>query len=70
MAAKVDKAPAQAAHHDAQRMDRKLYERELYRLQAELVKLRYFAGLTIEETAQVLGLSPATAKRHWIFARA
>ena len=39
-------------------------------LKAELVKLRYFAGLTIEETAQVLGLSPATAKRHWVFARA
>ena len=39
-------------------------------LKAELVKLRYFAGLTIEETAQVLGLSPATAKRHWTFARA
>ena len=39
-------------------------------LKAELVKMRYFAGLTIEETAQVLGLSPATAKRHWVFARA
>ena len=39
-------------------------------LKAELVKLRYFAGLTIEETAQVLGLSPAIAKRHRVFARA
>ena len=39
-------------------------------LKAELVKLRYFVGLTIEETAQVLDLSPATAKRHWVFARA
>ncbi len=39
-------------------------------LKAELVKLRNFAGLTIEETAHVLGISPATAKRHWVFARA
>ena len=37
---------------------------------AELVKLRYFAGLTIEEAAQVLGISAPTAKRHWTFARA
>src|SRR2546430_1534936 len=37
---------------------------------AELVKLRYFAGLTIEEAAATLGISAATAKRHWIFARA
>lgn len=37
---------------------------------AELVKLRYFAGLTIEEAATAQGVSPATAKRHWAFARA
>jgi RNA polymerase sigma factor (TIGR02999 family) len=37
---------------------------------AELVKLRYFAGLTIEQAAQVLGISPATAKRQWTYARA
>ena len=36
---------------------------------AELVKLRYFAGLTNEEAAGVLGISPATATRHWAFAR-
>ena len=39
-------------------------------LKAELVKLRYFAGLTIEEAALALGISPATAKRHWAFAKA
>ena len=38
--------------------------------QAELVKLRYFAGLSIEDAARALGISPATAKRHWAFARA
>jgi RNA polymerase sigma factor (TIGR02999 family) len=37
---------------------------------AELVKLRYFAGLTIEQAAQVLGISEATAKRWWAYARA
>jgi RNA polymerase sigma factor (TIGR02999 family) len=37
---------------------------------AELVKLRYFAGLTIEQAAQALGISPATAERHWAYARA
>ncbi len=38
--------------------------------QAELVKLRYFAGLKIEEAADVLGISLATAKRWWTYARA
>jgi RNA polymerase sigma factor (TIGR02999 family) len=37
---------------------------------AELVKLRYFAGLTIDQAAQILGISHATAERHWKFARA
>jgi RNA polymerase sigma factor (TIGR02999 family) len=37
---------------------------------SELVKLRYFAGLTIEEAAGVLGISEATAKRWWAYARA
>jgi len=37
---------------------------------AELVKLRYFVGLTIEEAAEVLGVSVATAKRWWAYARA
>jgi RNA polymerase sigma factor (TIGR02999 family) len=37
---------------------------------AELVKLRYFVGMTLEEAAKALGLSERTAKRHWAFARA
>lgn len=37
---------------------------------AELVKLRYFAGFTIEEAAAALGISEATAKRWWTYARA
>jgi RNA polymerase sigma factor (TIGR02999 family) len=39
-------------------------------LKAELVKLRYFAGLTLEEAAGSLGISLATANRHWSYARA
>src|SRR5262245_36693339 len=37
---------------------------------AELVQLRYFAGLTLEQAAELLGISRATADRHWAFARA
>lgn len=37
---------------------------------SKLVELRYFSGLTIEETAEVLNISPATAKRDWKFAKA
>jgi RNA polymerase sigma factor (TIGR02999 family) len=36
----------------------------------EVVKLRFFAGLTIEEAAAALSLSPRTARRLWVFARA
>jgi RNA polymerase sigma factor (TIGR02999 family) len=37
---------------------------------AQLVKLRYFVGMTIEEAAQALGISKASAARYWTFARA
>jgi RNA polymerase sigma factor (TIGR02999 family) len=37
---------------------------------AELVKLRYFAGLSLDEAAACLGISPATAKRYWAVSRA
>ncbi len=37
---------------------------------AEIVKLRFFAGLTLEEAGQLLGFTERTAKRHWAFARA
>ena len=37
---------------------------------AEVVQLRYFAGLSIEETASALGISVRTANRHWAYARA
>jgi RNA polymerase sigma-70 factor (ECF subfamily) len=37
---------------------------------ADLVEMRFFAGLSVEETAQALGISPATVKRRWQVARA
>jgi RNA polymerase sigma factor (TIGR02999 family) len=52
----VNDALEKLATHDAQK--------------AELVKLRYFAGLTIEEAAKVLGVSAPTGKRWWAYARA
>jgi len=41
-----------------------------HRRKAELVKLRYFAGLTLPEAAAVLQVSEPTAKRDWLYARA
>ena len=52
----VHDALADFARHDARK--------------AELVKLRYFAGLSFEEAADVLGVSVITAKRDWAYARA
>jgi RNA polymerase sigma factor (TIGR02999 family) len=37
---------------------------------AELVKLRVFAGMTVEEIAEIQGISPRTVKRNWAYARA
>ena len=37
---------------------------------AQLTKLRYFVGMTFEEAAEVMGISVATAKRHWAYSRA
>ena len=52
----IHEALDRLAAHDAQK--------------AELVKLRYFAGLSIEEAATALAISERTAKRHWTYARA
>ena len=38
--------------------------------QGRIVELRFFGGLSIEETAQLVGVSPATVKREWVLARA
>jgi RNA polymerase sigma factor (TIGR02999 family) len=43
---------------------------ETDKTKAELVKLRYFAGLTLEQAAELLDISPTTAKRYWTYAKA
>jgi RNA polymerase sigma factor (TIGR02999 family) len=69
-------APGHAAGGGAQGIDIEALDEALARLavmdadQARLVELRYFGGLTIEETAEVLGVSPATVKRSWTVAKA
>jgi RNA polymerase sigma factor (TIGR02999 family) len=56
---------------DAYALDRSLTRLEaLDPQQGRVVELRFFGGLTIEETAMVMGLSPATVKREWAVARA
>ena len=40
------------------------------RVKAQLVELRFFAGFTGDQAAQILGISPKTADRYWVFARA
>ncbi len=52
----VDRALTRLAELDAQ--------------QARIVELRYFGGLSVEETAEALSISPATVKRHWTLAKA
>jgi DNA-directed RNA polymerase specialized sigma24 family protein len=42
---------------------------QLEPIKAELVKLRFFAGLTLPQAANVLGISLATAERYWTYAR-
>jgi len=62
--------PADAAADELLALDDALRQFELEDpAKAQLVKLRYFAGLSIQEAAAALGISPATAKRHWIYAR-
>ena len=53
-----------ALHEALQRFEK------IDRLKADLVKLRYFAGLTIPQAAEALGISATTADRYWSYARA
>jgi RNA polymerase sigma factor (TIGR02999 family) len=43
---------------------------QLDEVQSRIVEMRFFSGMTIEQTAQAMGISPATVKRHWSIARA
>ena len=62
--------------HDAQAVDILALDAALEKLaardpqHAKIVELRYFGGMTVEEVAETLAISPATVKRHWTMARA
>jgi RNA polymerase sigma factor (TIGR02999 family) len=68
--------PGIAAHSQGQDVDLLALNEALDRLakldsqQSRIVELRYFGGLTIEDTSEFLGISPATVKRSWSSARA
>ena len=66
----VDAASIEAPGEDLLALDEALtrFERQ-FPEKSKLVKLRYFAGLTISEAAKAMGISTATAERHWRFAR-
>jgi RNA polymerase sigma factor (TIGR02999 family) len=64
-------SPAGVDPYDAYAIDRALTRLEaLDPQQGRVVELRFFGGMTIEETAEVVGLSPATVNREWAVARA
>jgi RNA polymerase sigma factor (TIGR02999 family) len=63
-------APEEQAAEDLLALDEALGQLEGEDpLKARLVKLRYFAGLSLPDAARALGLSVASAKRHWVYAR-
>lgn len=69
----LDDSPTIAAEINEEliELDKALSDLEKFdEQQCRIVELRYFAGLTIEETAGVLKISPATIKREWTIARA
>lgn len=63
--------PATDSDEDLLELDATLEELEKKDARkAQVVKLRYFAGLTVEEAAEALGVSPSTVDRDWTYARA
>jgi RNA polymerase sigma factor (TIGR02999 family) len=67
----ADIAVAAAPDLDVAELDQALRQLEAEDpVRGEVVKLRAFAGLTVEQAAETMGLSPATVKRHWTYAHA
>ena len=63
-------APEGAPREDLLALDDALKQLEAEEpVKARLVKLRFFAGVSLEDTARMLGVSPGTAKRYWVYAR-
>ena len=66
-----DLAPVTERSVDLVALDEALAElSKLNPRQSKIVELRFFTGLSIEDTSEVLGMSPASVKRYWITARA
>jgi len=64
-------APSDGLDIDLVALDKALHELSEFDVQqSKIVELRFFAGLSIEDTSEVLGVSPATVKRDWVTARA
>jgi RNA polymerase sigma factor (TIGR02999 family) len=67
----LEALPAPEQDHEILALDEALKRlAETDSLKARLVELRYFGGLTSDQAAKVLGISPTTADRHWAYARA
>ena len=67
----VGAAPDDNASIDLVALDRALTAlTQIDAEQARIVELRFFGGLSVEETAEALSISPATVKRHWTIAKA
>jgi RNA polymerase sigma factor (TIGR02999 family) len=67
----ADRSPAAEGGVDVLALDTALNRlAALDAQQAQIVELRYFGGMTVEEVAEALDISPATVKRHWTVARA
>ena len=67
----IAQGPAQSTHVDLLALNEALDRlAKLDSQQSRIVELRYFGGLTIEDTSEFLGVSPATVKRSWASARA
>jgi RNA polymerase sigma factor (TIGR02999 family) len=63
-------APAGTPREDLLALDEALRQLELEDpVKARLVELRFFAGVSLDDAAGMLGVSPATAKRYWVYAR-
>jgi RNA polymerase sigma-70 factor, ECF subfamily len=73
--ASLDDADGQPAKNEIDSVDALALDRALSKLealdpkQARIVELRFFGGLTVEETASIVGVSPATVKREWALAK-
>lgn len=68
---KVDRCTSRSENVDLLALDEALARlQEMDEQKSRVVELRYFGGLSIKETAEVLGVSPATVKRDWSVARA